>query len=401
MSILKSVPNSTTPMVDANGMPTRQTQLFLTALAQKVTAGDLAPDSVNSINLVAGSVVTSKLADGSVVTTKIPSDTISTAQILDDAIISVKLKDGSVTAPKMPDGVITTPKLADLAITETKISPGSISTPKIQANAITTNLIQAGAITTDTIAANAITTQKIQANAITTNLLAASCITSDLIAAGAVIASKMATDSIVAKNIVAENITTAKISVGAVTTSRLAPNSASYTSGSSSATGQSFVNLVGIPGATLMILGTFDGAPGQSGGGQLVLKVYCYNSAGTQINVGSEQIASVPIFGLSASTPVPIINYYNVNSGAPNYYSNSWFGSALWGVSAASFSFGAYSQANPMFAFNGTGNLLARTVQKNYTIPANTATVRVYTQAYNASSTLIGPTGILVWELMR
>jgi len=85
MPILKSVPNSTTRMVDENGLPTRQTQLLLTALTEpgNIGPGDLAPNSVNSINLVAGSVITAKIADGAVVTTKIPSDTITTSQILD------------------------------------------------------------------------------------------------------------------------------------------------------------------------------------------------------------------------------------------------------------------------------------------------------------------------------
>ena len=124
MSILKSVPNSTTPMVDANGLPTRQTQLFLTALTQP------------------GNITAYDLADGSVITTK--------------------LADGSVSTDKLPDSVIT----------ETKIADNSITTSKIIANAITSNLIAAGAIVADKIFARSIVTEKIDIGAVTTATIA-------------------------------------------------------------------------------------------------------------------------------------------------------------------------------------------------------------------------------------
>ena len=120
MSILKSVPNSTTPLVDANGLPTRQTQLLLTALTQpaNITASDIA----------------------------------------DGAILTAKLANGSVSTDKLPDSVIT----------ETKIADNSITTSKIVANAITSNLIAAGAILADQIYARAITTEKINIGAVDT-----------------------------------------------------------------------------------------------------------------------------------------------------------------------------------------------------------------------------------------
>ena len=120
MPILKSVPNSTTPMVDENGMPTRQTQLLLTALTQP------------------GNITAEDIADG--------------------AIITTKLANGSVSTDKLPDSVIT----------ETKISDNSITTSKIIANAITSNLIAAGAIVTEKLFAKSIVTEKLDIGAVTT-----------------------------------------------------------------------------------------------------------------------------------------------------------------------------------------------------------------------------------------
>jgi len=123
VAILKSVPNSTTPLVDANGLPTRQTQLLLTALTQpaNITASDIA----------------------------------------DGAILTAKLANGSVSTDKLPDSVIT----------ETKIADNSITTSKIVANAITSNLIAAGAIFADQIYARAITTEKINIGAVNTGAI--------------------------------------------------------------------------------------------------------------------------------------------------------------------------------------------------------------------------------------
>jgi len=123
VAILKSVPNSTTPLVDANGLPTRQTQLLLTALTQpaNITASDIA----------------------------------------DGAILTAKLANGSVSTDKLPDSVIT----------ETKIADNSITTSKIVANAITSNLIAAGAILADQIYARAITTEKINIGAVNTGAI--------------------------------------------------------------------------------------------------------------------------------------------------------------------------------------------------------------------------------------
>lgn len=123
MSVLKSVPNSTTPMVDANGLPTRQTQLLLTALTQ--------PGNITSYDLADGAVLTTKLANGSVSTDKLP----------------------------------------DSVITETKIADNSITTSKIVANAITSNLIAAGAIVADKIFAKSIVTEKIDIGAVTTDTI--------------------------------------------------------------------------------------------------------------------------------------------------------------------------------------------------------------------------------------
>lgn len=120
MSILKSVPNTTTPLVDKNGMATRQTQLLLTALTQ--------PGNITSYDLADGAVLTAKLANGSVSTDKLP----------------------------------------DSVITETKIANNSITTSKIVANAITSNLIAAGAIVADKIFARSIVTEKINIGAVIT-----------------------------------------------------------------------------------------------------------------------------------------------------------------------------------------------------------------------------------------
>lgn len=123
MSILKSVPNSTTPMVDVQGFPTRQTQLLLTALTQ--------PGNVTSYDLADGAVLTTKLANGSVSTDKLP----------------------------------------DSVITETKIADNSITTSKIVANAITSNLIAAGAIVADKIFARSIVTEKLDIGAVVTDTI--------------------------------------------------------------------------------------------------------------------------------------------------------------------------------------------------------------------------------------
>jgi len=122
--ILKSVPNSTTQLIDENGKPTRQFQLLMAALAT--------PGNITSYDLADGAVLTTKLANG------------------------------SVTTDKLPDNVIT----------ETKISDSSITTSKILANSITSNLIAAGAIVTDKIYANSIVTQHISIGAVTTQNIA-------------------------------------------------------------------------------------------------------------------------------------------------------------------------------------------------------------------------------------
>ena len=124
MPILKSTPNSTTPLVDENGLPTRQFQLLMAALTE--------PGNITSYDLADGAVLTTKLANG------------------------------SVSTDKLPDNVITA----------TKISDNSITTSKILANAITSNLIAAGAIVTDKIYANSIVTQHISIGAVTTPNLA-------------------------------------------------------------------------------------------------------------------------------------------------------------------------------------------------------------------------------------
>jgi hypothetical protein len=110
-------------MVDANGMPTRQTQLLLTALTQ--------PGNITSYDLADGAVITTKLANGAVSTDKLP----------------------------------------DSVITETKIADNSISTSKIVANAITSNLIAAGAIVADKIFAKSIVTEKIDIGAVVTDTI--------------------------------------------------------------------------------------------------------------------------------------------------------------------------------------------------------------------------------------
>ena len=119
MPILKSTPNSTTPLVDENGLPTRQFQLLMAALTE--------PGNITSYDLADGAVLTTKLANG------------------------------SVSTDKLPDNVITA----------TKISDNSITTSKILANAITSNLIAAGAIVTDKIYANSIITQHLTFGAVT------------------------------------------------------------------------------------------------------------------------------------------------------------------------------------------------------------------------------------------
>ena len=123
MPIAKITPTSQKPIVDENGMPTRQLQLLLAALTEP------------------GNITAADIADG--------------------AIITVKLANGSVSTDKLPDSVIT----------ETKIADNSITTSKIVANAITSNLIAAGAILADQIYAKAITTEKINIGAVTTDTI--------------------------------------------------------------------------------------------------------------------------------------------------------------------------------------------------------------------------------------
>jgi hypothetical protein len=121
--IAKITPTSQKPIVDENGMPTRQLQLLLAALTEP------------------GNITAADIADG--------------------AIITVKLANGSVSTDKLPDSVMT----------ETKIADNSITTSKIVANAITSNLIAAGAILADQIYAKAITTEKINIGAVTTDTI--------------------------------------------------------------------------------------------------------------------------------------------------------------------------------------------------------------------------------------
>jgi len=123
VGIAKIVPTSQKPIVDENGMPTRQLQLLLAALTEP------------------GNITAADIADG--------------------AVITVKLANGSVSTDKLPDSVIT----------ETKIADNSITTSKITANAITSNLIAAGAILTDKLFAKSIVTEKIDIGAVTTETI--------------------------------------------------------------------------------------------------------------------------------------------------------------------------------------------------------------------------------------
>jgi hypothetical protein len=188
----------------------------------------------------------------------------------------------------------------------------------------------------------------------------------NLVVSGSINGSKISNGAISSSLIASGAVGSSQIATGGVTTGNIAANSISYTGGSTSTSGTATVNLVGVPGSIVCILGTFDGAGAQSGNGTLEILVN-----GTVVN-------SVPIYGLSGNTPRFLGNYYVGNYG-DNY--------VYYGM--------------PMWAFDSTGTLLNRTSQFNYVVPAGVTTLEITCRAKNSGGAIIGPTNVLAWELMR
>lgn len=158
-------------------------------------------------------------------------------------------------------------------------------------------------------------------------------------------------------------ISSPKIANDAVTTEKILANSVSYTGGASSLTGTSTVNLVGVPGAVVMIVGTYDGTAA-SGGGTIT------------ISVNGTVIASGTIPGISFTS-------MQLAAGVNPLY-------------AAAVPGGGTNYAIISYAPNTTTSVYPRTIHTNYVVPPGVTSLSI-----KCSTNVGGPTSILAWELAR
>ena len=135
-------------------------------IARNLTAGDIAPGSITSLQLDDEAVSTLKLADDAVTPAKLATDSVGT-----DALYSSSDELNDSLRPVVTDSIknlaVTTAKIADIAVTTAKIDNEAVTTAKIDNEAVTTAKIDDEAVTTAKIDNDAVTTVKIEDGAVT------------------------------------------------------------------------------------------------------------------------------------------------------------------------------------------------------------------------------------------
>ena len=167
-----------------------------------VTSTMIAPNSVNSSELIDGSVDLSHMSansvdsaqyvDGSIDTVHISADAITGAKIANNAINSEHYTNGSIDSAHLSGDCIIGSKIANNAIDSEHYVDGSIDTAhignaqvtsaKIADDAVGTAQLIDASVNADRIASNAVTTAKIQDDAVTSAKIAANAVTTTEIA---------------------------------------------------------------------------------------------------------------------------------------------------------------------------------------------------------------------------
>jgi len=126
------------------------------AIARNLTAGDIAPGSITSLQLADESVSTLQLADDAVTTAKLATNSVRTDALYSNSdefndifrpVVTDSIRNLAVTTAKIADSAVTTDKIYNEAVTTAKIDDDAVTTAKIDDNAVTTDQILDGAVT--------------------------------------------------------------------------------------------------------------------------------------------------------------------------------------------------------------------------------------------------------------
>ena len=147
-----------------------------------VTNRELAPDAVQTYNIVDKNVTQAKLADGAVGTDqiidgsitgdKLSPDAISDAAIADRSLDAIKLKLNTLTADEIGPDAVGASELADNAVDTPSIIDGAVTAPKIANDAVTTPKILDRNVTQAKLADNAVGTDQLIDGSVTGDKLA-------------------------------------------------------------------------------------------------------------------------------------------------------------------------------------------------------------------------------------
>lgn len=166
-------------------------------------------------------------------------------------------------------------------------------------------------------------------------------------------------------------ITGNKITNAGIDTPQLATNSVSSIAAGSAPFGLSSTSITGITGSSFLILASIDGTASVSASSVTLVISIVANG----VTVG---YYTSPVSTLGGITPVQTATGYISTSAA--------------GFSAT----GPYS----MWGFSGTGNILPRSMQAQYSVAAN-ATHTIYCGVFNGSTNIAVPTSIAVWQFKK
>jgi len=186
-----------------------------------ITTDDITDGTITNADLAANSVNSNNIVDGSVTTTDILDGTVATIDLSDDAVTSAKIQNGGVATVDIANDAVTTAQIADGAVTTDDILDGTIATVDIADDAVTSAKIQNGGVATIDIADDAITTAKIADGAVTTDDILNSTIETVDIADAAVTSAKIANETIITSDILDGTITDDDIAANTITSSKL------------------------------------------------------------------------------------------------------------------------------------------------------------------------------------
>ena len=179
------------------------------AETKKVTVSDavakgldgLPPGSIGGDVIIDGTLNGSALAENSVTNRELAPDAVQTYNIVDKNVTQAKLADGAVGTDQIIDGSITGDKLSPDAISDAAIADRSLDAVKLKLNTLTSDEIGTDAVGADELADNAVDTPSLVDNAVT--------------------APKIDNNAVTTAKILDKNVTQAKLADGAVGTNQL------------------------------------------------------------------------------------------------------------------------------------------------------------------------------------